>query len=137
MPCFQEITVTLILRRWTLEQQALHEDMILPLTFLARVTLRTQIILMNHIPMMVRYCFVNNCLVFYKRMFFCKLIDLFCIADSISRKSLDFVDEVSKSPAIDSINLSGQEIETINETTDKTTVSKPAKQIDKFSPIRK
>lgn len=69
-------------------------------------------------------------------MFFYKLIDLFFIADSISRKSLDFVDEVSKSPAIDSINLSGQEIETINET-NKTTVNKPAKQIDKFSSIRK
>lgn len=135
MLCFQEITLTLIiLRRWTLEQQAPHEDTTLPLTFLARITLRTQI--MNHIPMIVRYCFVNNCLVFYKRMFFCKLIDLFLIVDSISHKSLDFLDEVSQSP-IEPINLSGQEIETINETTDKTTVSKPAKQINKFLPIRK
>ncbi|XP_071579062.1 uncharacterized protein [Temnothorax nylanderi] len=54
--------------------------------------------------------------------------------DSISHKSLDFVDEVSQSPAIEPINLSGQE--TINETTDKTTVSKPAEQIDKLTPIQ-
>ncbi|XP_071567432.1 uncharacterized protein [Temnothorax nylanderi] len=53
--------------------------------------------------------------------------------DSISHKSLD---EVSQSPAIEPINLSEQEIKTINETTDKTTLSKPPEQIDKFSPIQ-
>lgn len=72
-------------------------------------------------------------------MFFCKLIDLFLIVDLISHKSLDFVDEVSQSSAIDSMNLSDQKIETINETTNKTAVSKPmsTKHIDKLSPIRK
>jgi len=72
-------------------------------------------------------------------MFFCKLIDLFLIVDLISHKSLDFVDEVGQLSAIDSMNLSDQKILTINETTNKTTVSKSisAKPIDKLSPIRK
>jgi hypothetical protein len=138
MPGFQEMTFTLILRRWTLKQQASYEDMTLPLILSARMMLKIQIILMNHIQMMVRYYFVNNYLAFYKQMVFCKLIDLFLIADSISRKSPNCVDEmrISQSSMTDS-NLSGNEIEAINETTNKTAVSNSANQIDKFSAIRK
>ncbi|XP_024884829.1 uncharacterized protein LOC112462961, partial [Temnothorax curvispinosus] len=57
--------------------------------------------------------------------------------DSISRKSPDCVDEmrISQSPMTDS-NLSGNEIEAINETTNKTAVSNSANQIDKFSAIQ-
>lgn len=72
-------------------------------------------------------------------MFFCKLFDLFLITDSNSRQSLDFVDEVSQSSLIDSMNLNEQEIETINETTNKTAANEliSVKQIDKHSVIRK
>ncbi|XP_039302022.1 uncharacterized protein LOC105207918 [Solenopsis invicta] len=57
--------------------------------------------------------------------------------DSISRKSPDCVDEmqISQLPMTDS-NLSGNEIEAINETTNKTAVSNSANQIDKFSAIQ-
>ncbi|XP_077272756.1 uncharacterized protein LOC143903162 [Temnothorax americanus] len=49
-----EMTFTMILRRWTLKQQAPYEDMTLPLTLFARMTLKIQIILMNHIQIMIQ-----------------------------------------------------------------------------------